>query len=67
MLTKEIKQTNKEVYEWEKRVVGLGTEVELTKEKNQDLMTVIQMVKKDPTLIEKMAKNATQAKKKTSK
>ena len=34
ILTKEIKQVTKEVYEWEKRAVHQGTQVEKMKERN---------------------------------
>lgn len=37
------------------------------KERNQDIMSAVQLVKKDPSILEKVAKNAEQPKKKTAK
>lgn len=58
VLHKEIKNATKEVYEWEKKAVATGTDVEKCKERNQEIMLVVQLVKKDPSIIEKVASGA---------
>ena len=40
-VTREIKQTTKDVYEWEKLAVKSGGEVESLKERNQEVMQAI--------------------------
>ena len=58
VITREIKQTTKDVYEWEKQAVATGRQVETIKSRNNELMRAIQMVKKDPKLLEKVANQA---------
>ena len=54
------------MYEWEKNVITVGTEIERTKERNFEIMQAIELVKKDPSIKEKI-ESSISVKKKTSK
>ena len=54
------------MYEWEKNVITVGTEIERTKERNFEIMQAIELVKKDPSIKEKI-ESSIPVKKKTSK
>lgn len=51
-LEREVKQHSKELYEWQKRSIQTNMELDRWKEKNQELLVVIQAVKRDPRVAE---------------
>ena len=49
-LDREVKQNKKELYESQKRSIQANMEIDKWKEKNQDLLAAVEMVKRDPKM-----------------
>ena len=53
-LEREVKQHSKELYEWQKKSVSTNMELDKWKEKNHEVLTVIQAVKRDPKVADEV-------------
>ena len=53
-LDREVKQNKKELYESQKKAIQANMEIDRWKEKNQDLLVSVEIVKRDPKMLQEI-------------